>query len=180
MTKRSRSALAGALGIALVVGGGASAADRSSGTADHEFIEHAASGGMMEVELGRLAQTRAASPRVKEFGQRMVDDHGRANAELKEVAKKASMSLPTTMNARDREEAARLASLQGAAFDRAYMQAMLKDHREDVAGFRQEANDGTDPVVRDFARRTLPVLESHLTLAQDVSARTSQATSGSR
>jgi putative membrane protein len=181
MAKRVRLALSGVLGVALVMAGGAFATDKaSSGKAEHEFIKDAASGGMMEVELGRLAATRAASPRVKEFGQRMVDDHGKANNELKQIAKQESVTLPETMTDQHREEVSRLSNLQGAEFDRAYMQAMLKDHQEDVEKFRQEASSGKDSSVRDFAKKTLPVLQSHLKMAQDIHAQTSQATSGAR
>ena len=168
------------LGVSLLLAGPVSAAEKTSaGKKSHEFMKEAASAGMMEVELGRIASTRAANPRVKEFGQRMIDDHGKANNELKEVAEKESVALPETMNDQHRATVARLSNLQGAAFDRAYMDAMVKDHQEDVEKFRQHTRD-TDPGVRDFASKTLPTLQEHLKMAQEGDAETRRATSGAR
>jgi putative membrane protein len=148
-----------------------------------KFVNEAASGGLMEVELGRYAASHAASDRVKEFGQRMVDDHSKANAELKETATHASITVPTTMNAQDRVEVSRLTRLDGAQFDRAYMKAMVEDHEKDVAAFREQSRSQQDGEVKSFAAKTLPTLEAHLKMAREVAAETgasSSATSGAR
>jgi putative membrane protein len=104
---------------------------------------------------------------VKEFGKKMVDDHGKANDELKSIAQKKNITLPSDLSMKDKALRDRLAKLSGPAFDRAYMQAMLKDHREDVNEFRTESQSGADPDIKQFAAKTLPTLESHLKLAQD-------------
>ena len=169
------SLLAGAL-LALVPRPGGAA---SSGARERDFLTEAASGGQMEVELGRMAATHASSPRVKEFGQRMATDHGKANAELKRVAAKESVKLPDTMTAEHRERVSRLANLQGPEFDRAYMREMVRDHEEDVAKFRETAHSAKDPEIKNFAAKTLSTLEAHLQMAQNV-AEASRATSGGR
>src|SRR5207248_5007839 len=104
--------------------------------ADRQFIKKAAQGGLAEVELGKLATEKAASPEVKQFGQRMVDDHGKANDQLKQVASQKGITVPEKLNAKDAATKARLEKLSGKAFDRAYMQDMVADHTKDVSEFR--------------------------------------------
>jgi putative membrane protein len=145
----------------------ASKAPRSSGSADVDFLVDAAKGGLAEVELGQLAADKAASDEVKKFGQRMVSDHSKANDELKSLAQSKSIKLPTEVDAKDKATHDRLAKLSGAAFDRAYMQHMLADHRKDVNAFKKESTSGKDSEVKAWASKTLPTLEEHLKLAQD-------------
>jgi len=137
-------------------------------TADHQFAMKAAQGGMAEVELGRLATEKASSDEVKKFGQRMVDDHSKANDELKSEAAKKNITLPTTIDAKDKALMDRLSKLSGPAFDRAYMTAMVKDHRTDVSEFQKEASTGHDPDLKAWAAKTLPTLQDHLKQAESV------------
>jgi len=134
---------------------------------DETFVIKAAHGGMAEVELGKLAVDKAASDQVKKFGQRMVDDHSKASEELKTLAQNKHITLPDAIDPQDKALHDRLAKLSGAAFDRAYMQAMLADHRKDVNEFRIEARSGKDADVKGWAAKTLPTLEEHLKMAQD-------------
>jgi putative membrane protein len=133
---------------------------------DRAFVEKAAMGGMAEVELGNLAQQKAASAEVKQFAARMVQDHGKANEELKQVASSKSMSLPTALDRKHKSDIDRLSKLSGAEFDRAYMSHMVDDHKKDVAEFRKESKNAKDSDVKAFASKQLPVLEEHLKLAQ--------------
>jgi putative membrane protein len=135
-------------------------------SSDENFVTKAAMGGMAEVELGRLATQKAASDEVKRFGQRMVDDHGKANDELKTLAQNKQITIPTTLDPHHKAMQDRLSKLSGASFDRAYMQAMLVDHRKDVNEFRMESKSGKDADVKSFAAKTLPTLEDHLKMAQ--------------
>lgn len=155
----------------LLVAGMASAqsADRLK-RADSTFITNAAQGGMAEVEMGRLAVQKASNNTVKQFGQHMVDDHTKAGEELKAVAAQKGVTAPSTVNAKQKATMDRLSALSGAAFDRAYMDDMVKDHQEDVAEFQREANGGSDADVKAFAAKTLPTLQSHLKMAQDTYA----------
>jgi putative membrane protein len=134
---------------------------------DETFVKKAAEGGMAEVELGKLATQKATSDSVKQFGQRMVDDHSKANDELKKLAQDKNITLPTAVGAKDKAAEDRLSKLSGAAFDRTYMQMMLADHRKDVNEFRVESRSGKDPEVKAWAGKTLPTLEEHLKQAQD-------------
>ncbi len=136
--------------------------------ADSHFVAEAASGGLAEVELGKMAQQKASSDKVKQFGQRMVTDHSKANDQLKQVAQQENLTLPTTMNAKDQATVTRLSALSGAEFDKAYMKDMLADHKKDVANFQKEANSGKDPGVKNFASQTLPVLQEHLKMVEDL------------
>lgn len=150
---------------------GKGSADRmksgTSGSADQQFMMKAAQGGMAEVELGKLAKDHASSDAVKTFGQQMVDDHSKANDELKDLASKKGVSLPAEVNSKDKATMDRLSKLNGAAFDAAYMRDMVADHKKDVAEFQKEANSGMDPDVKDWASKTLPTLQHHLQMAQD-------------
>jgi len=149
--------------------GGASASMRTS-SPDHAFVMEAAQGGMAEVALGRLAGEKASNDRVKQFGQRMVDDHSKANDELKALAQTKNISLPTALDAKHKATEDRLSKLSGAAFDRAYIQEMVADHKKDVADFQKESKSGGDSEVKAWAAKTLPTLEEHNKMVQEISA----------
>jgi putative membrane protein len=142
----------------------------SAGTAasDKSFVKKAAEGGLAEVELGQLATQKASSEEVKKFGQRMVDDHSKANDQLKQVAAQQQIDLPTEPSAKDKATKARLEKLSGEKFDRAYMSDMVKDHRKDVGEFAHEAKMGKDPAIKSFAESTLPTLREHLKEAEKI------------
>ncbi|MBL6457268.1 DUF4142 domain-containing protein [Belnapia sp. T6] len=135
-------------------------------TTDAGFMTTATRGGIAEVRMGQLAQRNGSSPAVKRFGERMVADHTRVNQEMLALAQQKQITPPDTMGAEHQAIYDRLASLRGRAFDRAYVQAMIADHREDVQAFQTEAQDGTDPDVKAFAARQLPVLQDHLRMVE--------------
>jgi putative membrane protein len=138
--------------------------------ADREFVNKAAIGGVAEVELGRVAIQRAARPSVKSFGERMVTDHGRANAELATLARSKGMDVSNTLDVSHQAMRDRLSGLSGADFDRAYMSEMVRDHTEDVAAFERAAQAATDADVKAYAARSLPMLREHLALARQVNS----------
>ena len=133
---------------------------------DHDFLMDAAMGGMMEVELGRIAAQQGTSDAVKQFGQRMVDDHSKANEELMSLASTKGMTLPTALDEKHQKEVTKLSSMSGAEFDRAYGKMMLSDHNKDVSEFEKQSNKGTDPDLKAFAAKTLPTLQEHLQMAR--------------
>jgi len=135
---------------------------------DRKFVMEAAQGGMMEVELGRIASERASNAEVKAFGRRMVDDHTTANERLKQVARERSLTLPTEMTAEQKQERDKLNRATGAEFDRMYMSHMVKDHQKDVSEFEKQTQKGEDQAVRSFAQQTLPTLREHLEMAQKI------------
>jgi putative membrane protein len=135
-------------------------------SSDRKFIEKAAVGGMAEVQLGKLATQKAGADQVKQFGQRMVDDHSKANDQLKQVASSKNVTLPTDVDKSTKREMDKLSKLSGADFDREYMKNMVSDHKKDVSDFKSEASRAKDPDVKQFAASTLPTLQEHLQLAQ--------------
>ncbi len=130
-------------------------------TADSTFVSKAAMGGMMEVEAGRLAQQNAQNPRVKAFGAMMERDHSTANQELMRFTSGRGMTLPTAMPADMQKHMDAMRNMKGKAFDAHYMKMMVDDHQKDVADFQKQANGGTDPELKSFAKKTLPVLQMH-------------------
>jgi putative membrane protein len=133
---------------------------------DRDFIMDAAMGGMMEVELGRVAAQQGMSAEVKQFGQRMVDDHSQANSELMSLASSKGITLPTELDAKHREHVTKMSGMTGADFDREYSKMMLSDHRKDVSEFEKESTRGTDADLKAFATKTLPTLQEHLRMAE--------------
>jgi putative membrane protein len=138
---------------------------------DAAFAKEAAIGGMAEVELGNLAKEKASSSDVKQFADRMVTDHSRANDDLKQWAQQKNVTLPTEVDAKHRATRDRLAKLSGDAFDKAYMRDMLADHRQDVAAFQRESKMGKDADLKAWAGKTLPTLQEHLKQAQQTAAK---------
>lgn len=132
---------------------------------DQNFVAKAAQGGLAEVQLGRLAEQRAASPQVKAFAQRMVSDHAKADQDLTRIAQSQGLTVPTELDSKDQATEQQLSGLNGKAFDTAYMRDMLQDHRRDIADFQKEAQVGEDPTVKNFAQKYLPVLRQHLQMA---------------
>ena len=157
-------------GIVLALAGSALAQQPAAKTppADQHFMVKAAQGGMGEVALGQLAQTHGSSAGVKQFGQKMVTDHSKANAQLMQVAAKQGVALPSAPGPEEQATKARLSKLSGAAFDRAYVSDMVEDHVQDVAEFQKEARTGKDPAVKAFAAKTLPTLKMHLQMARSL------------
>lgn len=135
---------------------------------DRDFVMEAASGGLMEVTLGKLAQANAASAQVKQFGQMMVTDHSKANTELKAVAAKKNMTISAEPMEKQQKMIDDLKTKKGADFDKAYVEMMVDDHKEDVGKFKDEADKGKDADVKAFAAKTLPVLQKHLDHIQKI------------
>ena len=124
------------------------------------FMTEAAQGGMMEIALGKLAATKAQNPEIKAFGQRMVVDHGKAGEELKALAAKKKVTLPTDMAGGAKETVERLSKLSGAQFDDEYVELMVDDHKGDLDAFEdQQGSDDAD--VKAFADKYTPIIKSH-------------------
>jgi len=146
-------------------------ANANSASSDTNFIQEAAMGGMAEVELGRLAATKAVNAEVKKFGQMMVQDHSKANEDLKALAAKKNMTVPIELNGDKKSTMEELRGETGAEFDREYVEEMVDDHEEDVAAFEKQAQSATDPDVKAFATKTLPVLKKHLDAIKAIQAK---------
>ena len=149
-------------------GSGAANAGAYGASADAAFMTKAGGDGLAEVELGRLAVAKATSADVKSFAQMMVDDHSKANAELTSLASQKGVTLPSEPPPPAKAAKDHLSSLSGAAFDKAYMDHMVKDHEKAVALFSKEASSGKDADTKDWAAKTLPTLQQHLSKARSV------------
>lgn len=136
--------------------------------ADQQFMKEAATGGMTEVELGRLAAQKGRNAQVRAFGNRMVRDHSKANTELKSLASQKHVTLPTTMTDEQKTAKANLMKLSGAEFDREYMRMMVEDHDKDVAAFQQKSTDAADVTLKEWVTKTLPTLQDHQRMAHAI------------
>ncbi len=166
-------------GLALALSSGALlGADRLFGTdrdqrgqlseRDYRFVKEAASGGTSEVELGDLAKQKGVNEAVRNFGDRMAKDHKKANDELKDIVAKKGAAIPAELTRGERSTMDRLQKLNGADFDKAYAAAMVKDHKKDLSDFKDAAQDVKDPDLKAFAQKTIPTLEEHLRLAENM------------
>jgi len=133
----------------------------------------AAEGGQMEVHLAQIAQRQGASDKVKEYAQRLEQDHTQANKDLMGIAQNRGVSLPTSMAGEHQTEMDKLSKLQGADFDKAYIKMMVKDHKKDIKEFEKASNNSMDTDLKTFATNTLPKLREHLTMAQSLERDTS-------
>ncbi|WP_348260893.1 DUF4142 domain-containing protein [Telmatobacter sp. DSM 110680] len=154
---------------ALFFGGAAIAQNTTSPSkSDRKFVQEALQGGNAEVQLGQLAAQKATSEDVKQFGQKMVDDHTKLGDQMKEVARKEGISIPGGVAAKDKELESKLGSLSGESFDNAYIRAMLKDHQHDLSAFKKEANSGNDTSIKDAASQGEQVISEHLKMVEEI------------
>jgi putative membrane protein len=149
--------------------------DGGSVTSDQTFLKEAAEGGLAEVELGQLAVEKSSNEDVKRFAQRMVEDHGKANEDLKQLATQKGVSLPSEPTAKQKAKKEQLSKLSGNEFDKAYMSDMLKDHKAYIAAFEKESDSGNDSDIKRFASQALPTLRAHLKQAESVTGKIEQA-----
>jgi len=137
-------------------------------SADASFVKEASAGGLMETELGKLAQTKALDDKVKEFGKRMERDHSKAHSELMKIASGKGIQPSSGLDRTHKSKVDKLSKLSGADFDREYMQSMIGDHKEVIKTFQRQSEKGSDQDLRKFASQTLPTLKEHLQLAEGV------------
>src|SRR5687767_3460523 len=135
---------------------------------DSKFAVEAASGGMMEVQLGELAQQKASSQQVKDFGAMMVRDHSKANEELKSIALNKNITLPPAPGEDHMDHIKNLSEKSGKEFDKDYMKMMVKDHEDDIDKFEKCSKDAKDAELKAFAEKALPTLREHHNAAKKI------------
>lgn len=145
---------------------------------DRQFIMEAAQGGMLEVQMGKLAQQNGQSDGVKQFGKRLEDDHSKASEELKGIAQKLGVALPASLDKKHQGKVDKLSKVKAQDFDRQFAKDMVSDHEKDVKAFRKEADKGKNAEVKQFASQTVPTLEEHLKMARDLAGSRSGKTAG--
>ena len=134
---------------------------------DSTFMKHAAADGMAEVAMGRMALDKSSDSQVKQLAQRIVDDHTKANDQLKTIAQDKNVKLPEGPTPDARKSADAMRKMDGAAFDKAWARHMVTDHKKAIAMFTN-ASKGGDADVSGFATQTLPALRTHLKMAEDL------------
>lgn len=136
---------------------------------DTEFATMAAQGGIAEVQMAQLAQQKATGKDVQKYAKQMLKDHTKANNNLMKIAAKKQMTLPTTPNAGQMQMLSQLQSVSGAEFDRMYIQMAGIDSHQKMQGlFQSEISGGSDADLKSFASKTLPTVEKHLRMAQEM------------
>jgi len=135
---------------------------------DEQFVKTVSAMDLAEINLGNLAARRASGPEVKRFAQQMVTDHTRTSQALLAIANQKSILAARTMDRKHQDLADELGKMQGADFDKSYMKHMVEDHKQAVDLFRRQAKDGKDKDLKAFADKTLPDLQHHLKMAQDL------------
>ena len=172
--KINRKTMIGSVGLALMLSSGVLLAADTDGQRgqltdkDYKFVSDATRGGMEEVQLGELAKQKAGSPAVREFGERMVTDHQKANDELKQIVQKKGALIPTSLSRRENSTLEHLQKLSGAEFDKAYVSDMVRDHKKDVKEFEKASQSLSDPELKAFAEKTLPTLQEHLRMVENL------------
>ncbi len=139
--------------------------------ADKDFVMKVAEGGMLEVDLGQLAAAKAMSQDVKDFGNRMVTDHGKANDELKAIAAGKGLTVPTQPGDEEKKLSNELSQKSGAAFDKAYIAEMIKGHDMVAKNLDKASKELTDPDLKAFVAKTLPVVQDHLNMAKQIDSK---------
>jgi putative membrane protein len=159
-------------GTSDTTGTGASGGTVSSlSTADKETMMKFAQGGMTEVKLGSMAAEKGVSADVRNFGSRMVSDHGKANDELKALATNKGVALPSDVNGEQQKTIDKLSKLSGKAFDKEYVKAMVDDHEKDAKEFEKASTDAKDPDFRAWCAKTLPMIQDHLRMIKEIQAK---------
>jgi putative membrane protein len=140
----------------------------SAAMMDKAFVRQALQGGMAEVQLGQLAQQKSSNPDVKQFAQKMVDDHTKLGDAMKQVAQQLHVKTPDSLSGKDKSTMAKLNALNGDAFDKAYIKDMVKDHKQDEKDFKQEADNTSNPALKSVASQGGQMISEHLQMIEQI------------
>ena len=142
---------------------------------DKAFVRKALQGGMAEVQLGQLAAQKSTNPDVKEFGQKMVDDHTKLGDQMKQVAQQMNIKPPDSLSSKDKATVAKLSVMNGDAFDKAYIKDMVKDHKQDEKEFKQEAMNTQNSALKDTVSQGAQVIGQHLQMIEQIAQKNNVA-----
>jgi putative membrane protein len=137
----------------------------------NEFVNTAANDGMMEVQLGELAQKNASAESVKNYGSMLAKDHSKANDELKSIAAAKNIAVPASLSADHASHLQEMTAKTGKDFDKAYIDMMVEDHGKAIDLFTKQSNDNSDAELQAFAKKTLPTLKKHLEEAKKLQSK---------
>lgn len=133
-----------------------------------DFSKEAAQGGMMEVQLGQIAMKNGGSQAVKGFGKMMVDDHTQINNQLKDLASRKNVDIPTSVSDDQQKDIDKLSKETGKEFDKDYVKMMIKDHKDDIDAFKKAGDKISDSDYKSFIQNTVPTLQKHLNAIQEI------------
>lgn len=135
---------------------------------DSTFAREAMQAGMAEVKMGQLAAKNSQNEAVRKYGQRLVDDHTKANQELKQIASRKSVSIESQLSQQHQSALDRLTGLKDNEFDQAFKQQAIQDHQKVIQLFEKQSQQGSDADLKAYAQKHLPHLREHLTMAQQL------------
>ncbi len=133
---------------------------------DTTFLKKAAAGNLAEVAAAKVALEKSSNDQVKQYAQRLIDDHSKMQDQLKPVAEKLNVTLPSQPMPKAQAMMTKMQGMSGDSFDKAYIKDMVKDHTEDLKDFKKEASMGKDQDVKNLAQQGSTVIQSHLDEAQ--------------
>lgn len=167
VTVKLSIALAAAV-AALCVGVMASAAEPEQLTPAQRFVRQTAVGSLMEIELGRIAKSRGSEREVRDFGNRMIQDHTKALAQTQELAKQKGITVPESLDEKRQKAADKFKDVPASEFDARYITHMVRDHEKDLAEAENISKNAQDNDIAEFASRLVPVYRSHLDAARKI------------
>ncbi len=176
-----------ALGISFAAGAAQQSSDQNMNTqmgtnsttqstgnlakADMKFLRDVGKDNNFEIQASQLAAQKASNPEVKDFAQKLVNDHTQLSNDLSGLAQNKGVTLSSSLEKRDQKELNTLNKYSGKKFDREYMKQMVRDHKEDIKDFQKEAKTGKDSDLQNFASNHISALQGHLSMAQDLEKR---------
>jgi putative membrane protein len=155
---------------------GPAAVAQAAGTSKHvskqdvAFLRAAHQSNLFEIQTGKLAERKGKSAEVRELGRMFVKDHTKLDADLKKVAKRLGVDLPSRPNTEQRALAARLSKLSGSAFDKAWLDGQIVQHRKAKANGERELTKGSNKYAIGVAKKSAPVIKKHLKELRDTRA----------
>jgi putative membrane protein len=138
---------------------------------DKSFLQDAYQDGLAEVAGAQLASQKTANPDVKAFAEKLASDHTTSDNALKALADSKKVSTATEPSMTAKAKSKLLDAKSGGDFDKAYIDAMISDHKKDIEAFEKEASEAKDQDVKNFANQTLPTLKAHLSAAESIQAK---------
>lgn len=140
----------------------------SQSYADQAFVTKTLSNSTAEAQMSELAAQKSASPDVKQYGQKMVKIHSQLAQQLQPVAQMLGVKGDQKPSKKDKKEIEQLKTLNGPAFDQAYIKAMANDQKHDVKSFKDEETGAQSPTIKKAAQMDEPVLSQHLQILQQL------------
>jgi putative membrane protein len=140
-------------------------------SADRNFVNSAQEANLAEIETAKMVEQKATDPAVKDFASRMITDHTQASQKLATLAEMTHLTLPTQPSAMERNQKSQLQNLSESKLTDAYLRDELQGHKQVISSFENEIEHGQDREVKDYAEQTLPTLEDHIRIAEDLAGK---------